>query len=104
MSSELPVSPGLVKAMDYWHPQDSIVDTAARVADAVSNALRGQRRLTVSLKGLRGISSSFANILLQRIVADHGSSALDERVLFETDSHAQAEVLRRSIEAVKAAS
>ena len=94
----------VVRALDYWRSTDSIVETAERVADAMAEALSTGGRVTVSLRGLRGISSSFANILLQRAISLLGAVELERRVVFDTDSESQASVVRRSLEAVKASS
>ena len=87
--------------MDYWRATDPIVETAQRVADAAAEVLARHGSVTVSLRGLRGISSSFANVLLQRLVSELGPDRLESLVHFETDNAAQADVVKRSLEAVR---
>jgi hypothetical protein len=104
-TSELPGTvsrrpPGVVVAMDHWSPQDSVVENAERLADAIAAALASPGQVTVSLKGLRGITSSFANVILARTAQEVGGVAARARVVFETDTELQREVLARSLEAV----
>lgn len=92
---------GLLRASDFWRPSESIVDGAERLAEAAVAALRLHRRITISLSGVRGVTSSFANVLLLRILQEIGTTAISERVTFETDSEAQKQVLERSVAAVR---
>ncbi|HEU4394197.1 MAG TPA: hypothetical protein VFS92_01445 [Planctomycetota bacterium] len=91
----------VVRALDYWRATDTVVETAERVADAIARLLAGPGRVVVSLCGVRGISSSFANILLQRAISVVGANELERRVVFDTDSESQQRVIRRSLDAVK---
>jgi hypothetical protein len=90
----------VVVAMDHWSPRDSVVENAERLADAIAAALASPGQVTVSLKGLRGITSSFANVILARMAREVGGVAARARVVFETDTELQREILARSLEAV----
>jgi len=91
----------VIAASDYWRDTDPIVDSAARLAEAIVLALRSGGSDTVSLRGVRGITSSFANVLLQRVVEEFGPSAIRDRLHFQTDSETQKRVLDRSLEALE---
>lgn len=93
--------PVVILASDYWRASESIVDGAARLAEAVVLALKSARTVTVSLRGVRGVTSSFANVVLQRVAEAHGPASMRERLLFETDSEAQRQVLSRSMDAAE---
>jgi hypothetical protein len=90
------------KATDYVRNDSPGLDAAERLALAIVEALRGASDCTVlvSLHGLRGISSSFFNLLLGTVLDELGADAIRRQVTFETETRVQSEMLDRSRSAV----
>jgi hypothetical protein len=78
------------------------VESAGVVADAVVVYLADHDEVVVDLSGVRGVPSSFFNVLLLRVAEAFGAAALDSRVRFTLDSDAQQDVLNRSLSAARA--
>ena len=91
----------VIAASAYWRDTDPIVDSATRLAEAVVSSLRSGGSVIVSLRGVRGITSSFANVILQRVVEEFGPEAVKDRLRFQTDSETQERVLARSLQALE---
>ena len=86
--------------MDYWRADDAVVDTAALVAEAAAAALRAHGTIHVSLVDLRGVTSSFVNVVIQRIAGEFGPAALSTRLIFDTANRTQRDVIASSMEAL----
>lgn len=89
-----------IEATDFVTPQRPVVEAAGLLAIAVSGEIRAHGSVTVSLKGLRGVSSAFFNTLFADVARSSGTPALSSALKLETDSNAQREVLERSLKAV----
>jgi len=88
-----------VKASDFVNPNGSVVDCAQMVAAEVASALRSGDNVRVSVRGLRGVSSSFFNVILATVGDAIGSQLTDARFDVETETEVQKLVYRRSLEA-----
>lgn len=89
-----------VIAAAYCEPEDGPVDSAARVADAVLDATREHERVLISMSDLRGASSSFFNVILDRIARELGPDAARQRVMFVDLGKHQVLVFERSRAAI----
>lgn len=94
------MSTATVDALRFHQPTQPLVDEAARVAAAVVDRLSAAERITLSFRGLRGLSSSYFNILLGTIGSQCGQPALTSRVCYEFDSKAQRMIFERSLASV----
>jgi hypothetical protein len=90
-----------VEAKQFVAPSGSIVESAALLGDEVNARLRGAELVRVDLSGLRGLSSSYFNTLLQRVVPMTGIEDFPRRVELVFDSAAQEQVFARSMDFLK---
>lgn len=78
----------------------TIVENAEILAAEVVKRLSTGAAVSVSLVGLRGITTSYFNLVLRRIVKSIGFESLSERVTFEFDSSLQRLIYERSLQAI----
>lgn len=74
----------------------SAIDGGAKLAEVVIAHINRGGRVRVSFAGLRGLPSSFYNVLLMRILERSDGRDLDAVVEFEFDSRPQEEIFQRS--------
>ena len=92
----------VIRAADHISPQGTIVAGAESVAAKVLDALSSSD-VVVDLHGVRGVPSTFFNIVLLAVTNHAGFEALETRVRFQFDSPAQESVYRSSLQAVRGA-
>jgi hypothetical protein len=90
-----------LNAAAFMDSTGSIVATAGRLADELMRHLRDGHSVNVSMRGMRGVASSYFNVILQRITKELGMEALD-RLHFQWDSAAQQVVYQRSLKSLLA--
>ncbi|MBW2703205.1 MAG: hypothetical protein JRF33_20485 [Deltaproteobacteria bacterium] len=90
-----------LKAIDFADAAESLVDSAERLASVLLEKLGGQEKVTISLVGLRGVSSSYFNVVLSEVVSVYGIDAIGDRIEFLFDSYAQELVLGRSMASIR---
>jgi len=78
--------------------QGGIVESAVRLADEVLRQLAIHDVVTVDLHQMRGLSSSYFNVLLQRVSAVTTLPEFPRRVQLLFDTPAQELVFKRSLE------
>lgn len=89
-----------IDAHQYVEPSRDVVESAELVADNVVSALDASNDVVVvSLRGLRGVPSSFFNVILGRIRASFGVDAIRTRFRVTDASDLQLRVYQRSFEA-----
>ncbi len=91
------MSEATIRALDFTVQDEKLVDSAERLAGAITDSLGEHDRVVVSLKGLRGVSSSYFNVILRNLVSSIDLVAVEERVKFQFDSLAQEMVYQRSL-------
>ena len=74
----------------------SAIDGGAKLAGVVTDRIARDGFAKVSFAGLRGLPSSFYNVLLIQILEKSDGRDLDTIVEFEFDSRPQREVFQRS--------
>lgn len=91
-----------INAAKWIEPEMAVTESAERAAEAINHALSESDRVMVevNLCELRGIPSSYFNLLLRRVAEAHGISAID-RVRFKLGSVVQQRVYERSAQAVR---
>ena len=90
-----------IEATMYFDPSEPVVTSAEKLVIAVNDMLRTAEEVSVSFHGLRGVSSSYFNVLLKTIVEIHGIETLDNRVKFAFETQAQEMIFERSLKSVK---
>jgi hypothetical protein len=91
-------STGIVEAKQFLDPDGGIVESAARLGDEVARRLRDHEVVTIELRDMRGLSSSYFNVLLQKVLPVTMPRDFARRVILHFDSPAQEEVFKRSLE------
>ena len=77
-----------------------VVEDGDVLANAVLHALNNDPHVQVSFVDMRGLPSSFFNVLLKRLCGSEYGPQVLERVEFIFDSSAQEKIFDRSKEAV----
>jgi hypothetical protein len=90
--------PTRIPASKYIHDDDAVIDSAMRVAVDVVDAIQAGRSVEVDVTDVRGIPSSFFNVIFRHIV-DHVGKAGLHRVTFDTTSSLQRSIMQRSFDA-----
>ena len=88
-----------LKASNY--AQGSIVESGIALANEIGGKLRAGEQITVSFAGMRGLSSSYFNPVLNTVKARLGLDVIGQRLIFDFVSAAQQAVFNRSLDAVK---
>jgi hypothetical protein len=88
---------GTVKARAFVDPQGRIVESAGLLADEVLRQLPMVEVITIDFSDMRGLSSSYFNFLLQRVIAVITVAELNRRLVMAFDSPAQQQVYQRSL-------
>jgi len=87
-----------VSANAFRDPQDRIVASAARLAEEVVRLLAAHDVIEIDLGGMRGVTSSYYNVLLHRVLEVIPAGDFPRRVKLRFDSAAQQLVFNRSLE------
>lgn len=90
-----------IAAADYIDPLESAVSAAMRLAEVVLTHIRSGTPVLISLVGLRGLSSSFFNVLFRRIASEFGEDALEHFVRIGYETETQRLIAERSLCAVR---
>lgn len=91
----------MIDAQKHVNPNDTVLSAAQRIASlAVAELQRSDALVEVSLRGLRGLSSSFFNEIYRTILRDVGRRDLELRIRFIHDSSVQAATDARSRDSV----
>jgi anti-anti-sigma regulatory factor len=89
-----------LNASRYIDPQQELVASAKLLADAANDALARAPSVTIDLRGLRSVSSSYFNMLLSLVASTSGNDAIKSRLHFRFLSSAQEQIFKLSFEAV----
>jgi hypothetical protein len=87
-----------IQARRFVDREGRIVESAAALADEVVRQLAIHDIIAVDLLEMRGLSSSYFNVLLQRISAVTTLPEFSRRVRILFDSPAQEQVFKRSLD------
>ena len=90
-----------IEASQSRDPQDRIVASGLLLADEVVRRLTDHDVVEVNLKGLRGVTSSYYNVVLHRVLSILSMAEFARRVKFRFDSAAQEQVYNRSLESAR---
>ena len=87
-----------VVATEHLDPGGSVVRSGIALADATLRALEEGDIVRISLKGLKGASSSYFNVFLRRIEEECGLEEIGRHILLEFGSGVQEMVFQRSLQ------
>ena|SRR5437868_4024214 len=90
-----------VSANAFRDPEDRIVASASRLADEVVRLLAAHDVIEIDLCGMRGVTSSYYNVLLHRVLEVIPLADFSRRVRIRFDSAAQEFVFKRSFESAR---
>lgn len=89
-----------IQASQWVAPERAITDSAEDAARAAVAELSSGHLVEIDLSDVRGVPSSYFNLLLIRIAEAHGVAALD-RVSFRFATAVQRSIFDRSAKAVR---
>lgn len=98
MATDLSENPALIAATDHLDPSGSVVKSGVALAEAALRALERAGTVRISLKGVKGASSSYFNVFLRRIEEGCGLAEIGEHIQLEFGSRIQEMVFQRSLE------
>lgn len=90
----------IIKASQWVAPERAVTDSAEDAARAIVAELSSGKPVEVDLTDVRGVPSSYFNLILIRIAEAHGLPALD-RVTFRFATTVQRATYERSAHAVR---
>jgi hypothetical protein len=86
-----------VDAREFIDPQGSIVESARLLGLQVQQVVKSrQQPVEISLLGMKGLSSSYFNLLLRMLIEVTGVDQVRDRVRWRFDSPLQKSVFERS--------
>ena len=88
----------IIAASDHLDPNGSVVRSGVALAEAVLSALEQSGTVKISLKGVKGASSSYFNVFLRRIEEGCGLAEIGRHILLEFGSNIQEMVFQRSFD------
>ena len=91
-----------INTLDHLDPSRPVTETAEVVAGAVLRGLDSGGSVTVSVRGVCGVPSSFFNVILKAVQQHVGGRVDPARLGFEFDSKLQEMIYQRSLDAVNA--
>jgi D-arabinose 1-dehydrogenase-like Zn-dependent alcohol dehydrogenase len=89
-----------INASEFIDERRAVVDCASLIAQEAVRELRAGANVVVSLRGVRGVSSSFFNVLLSAVAEVLQNDFSNQRFDVETETAAQKLILQRSLEAI----
>ena len=90
-----------IEAKNFLDPNGGIVQSASLLADEVIRQLKQTDVVRIDFRDVRGLTSSYFNVLLQRVLAETTQQAFSQRIQLHFDSIAQQQVFDRSMESVR---
>lgn len=93
------MDPVKINARDYIDQTRPVVDSAGDVARESARHLRAGSRVVVSVRGVRGVSSSFFNVILSAVADVLRNDFSDRRFDVETETATQQMIYQRSLAA-----
>ena len=97
----MPATATTIEAKQCLDPRGGIVASASLLADAVVRRLAEGNVVEIDLTTVRGLSSSYFNVLLQRVLPVTGIDHFADRIKLRYDSAAQELVFNRSFESAR---
>lgn len=88
-----------INAKDFVDPTRPVIECASRVANDAARLLRSGATVIVSVVGVRGVSSSFFNVILSAVAEALSNDFSDGRFSVETETPTQTLVFKRSLDA-----
>ena len=88
-----------LNSKDFVDDGLSVVESASRIAAEASRLLRSGSNVVVSVHGVRGVSSSFFNVILAAVADALLSEGSAARFQVETETITQRTIYQRSFDA-----
>lgn len=86
-----------INAIDFVDPSQPVVDSASKVGIEVARLLRAGSNVLVSVRGVRGVSSSFFNVILSAVAEALNGDWDPARFDVDTDTPTQRMIYLRSL-------
>jgi len=91
----------VINAKDFIDEKKPVVDAAALVGAKAASILRSGGAVVVSVEDVRGVSSTFFNVILSRVAPALQNDFGDGRFDVQTGNKTQALIYQRSLDAIK---
>jgi len=88
-----------INATDYIQPHLSVVDCAIEIGRVVTKVLKEGGSVRLSFRGVRGVSTSFCNVIIAAVADALGGRPTSDRFDVDIDSALQRQVYQRSFQA-----
>ena len=88
-----------IDAASYAQDDRPVLECAERVAVETHRILATGANVVVSVRGLRGVSSSFFNVILAKVAASLPAQSIATRFSVDTDTETQRFIFERSLQA-----
>ena len=98
MASDVSENTTTIVASDHLDPNGSVVRSGVALAEAALRALEQSGTVRITLKGLKGASSSYFNVFLRRIEEECGLAEIGRHIQLEFGSNIQEMVFQRSFD------
>jgi len=92
-----------LNAADFIDTSASVLESANAIGREAARILRDGGCVVLSVRGVRGVPSSFFNVVLSLVAEALANDFSDGRFAVETDTKTQRMVYERSLEAVSRA-
>ncbi|CAG0978477.1 hypothetical protein PHYC_01633 [Phycisphaerales bacterium] len=89
----------MISAKDFVDERRPVVECAGAVARECVRELQSGANVLLSVRGVRGVSSSFFNVILSAVSDALSGQLSSERFSVETETEAQRLVFQRSLRA-----
>lgn len=96
----LAMDAAIINAKDFIDESRPVIDAARAIGDQAAAILRTGASVVVSVHGVRGVSSSFFNILLSCVSDPLKNDFSDGRFAVQTETKTQDMIYRRSLAAI----
>ncbi len=93
-------APQTIMAKQLLLPRDTTVESAARLAERVLQVLAASGTVIIDFTGIRGVSSSYFNVIFRTVGEDVGVDRMSRAVDLRYGSDAQKTIGDRSWDAV----
>jgi hypothetical protein len=88
-----------LNSVDFIKPDRPVVESAELIAAEASRLLSSGASVILSVRGVRGVSSSFFNVILSAVAESLGNDFSESRFEVDTETATQRMVLQRSWDA-----
>lgn len=95
------MGPITLAAKDFLRPDETVVQGADRIAAEIARHHSVGTPVVLSVRGVRGLSSSFFNVVLAAVASGGPGHLGPDWFKVETDTQVQRDIFERSLRAIR---